>query len=112
MDDILWSPMSSSSRSCGCQRLNAVLTAAIVLSMATLTNGATLSPVQGFSVSLLEAIPTGDTLYECPNDSIEWTLKQSTTSYGHVPGQVVDSPVMNVERPTMPGRGNLPPPSC
>lgn len=95
-------------------RLNAVLAAAMALSLAGIAAGSAVSPVRGMGASLL-----GTVLAPCQTVDSRFSSQvlPDSKEQPHVlrpPAAILDNlpevAILSVHRPSVPGRGDLPPP--
>ncbi len=96
-------------------RLNAVLAAAMALSLAGIAAGNVVTPVRGMGASLL-----GSVLSPCGSVDSRFSVNTRPVSqeFHSEPSQLASGSIqilpevaiLPAERPSAPGRGNLPPP--
>lgn len=96
-------------------RLNAVLAAAMALSLAGIAAGSGVTPVRGMSASLLGSVlsPCGsvDSRFSVSTQPIAQEFRSAPSRVVSDRSQILpEVAILPAERPTAPGRGNLPPP--
>ena len=97
-----------------CHRLNAVLAAAMALSLAGIATGSAVTPVRGMGASLLgsvlapcQAVDSRFSSRALPDAKEQpHTLRPPAADMENLP----EVAILSVHRPSAPGRGDLPPP--